>query len=63
MTLGSCVNNPHNMDLTLTPNGTDQFVFYAVSSSELDLQMDAENEVMYITEEQYEALPSSKNCD
>jgi hypothetical protein len=27
------------------------------------LQMDAENEVMYITEEQYEALPSSKNCD
>lgn len=63
MTLGSCINNPNDMDLTLTANWTDQFVFYAVNSNELDLQMAAENEIIYVTQAEYNALPSSKNTD
>ena len=35
MTLGSGITNPFWVDLTLTANSTEQFVFYAVSSSTL----------------------------
>jgi hypothetical protein len=51
------------MDLTLTANGTDQFVFFAINDNELDLQMSAENEIVYVTQAEYNALPASKNTD
>ena len=51
------------MNLTLTGNWTDQFVFYAINDNELDLQVWAENEFIYATEAEYNALPSSKNTD
>lgn len=63
MTLGSCINNPNDMDLTLTANWTDQFVFFAINDNELDLQMSAENEIVYVTQAEYNALPASKNTD
>ena len=63
MTLGNCINNPNDMNLTLTPNWTDQFVFYAINNNELDLQVWAENEFIYVTQAEYDALPSTKNFD
>lgn len=63
MSLGSCVTNPWWVDLTLTSNGTDQFVFYAISDSELELQKEYDDENVFITQAQYNSLPSTKCTD
>lgn len=62
MTLWQWINNPTNMDLSLTPNWMDQFAFLAISDSQLDLLFqDFEN--VYLTQVAYNALPSTKNTD
>ena len=38
MTLGAGFTNPHNVDLTLSANATDQFIFLATPSWDLELQ-------------------------
>ena len=38
MTLGTGITNPHNVDLTLSANATDQFIFLATPSWDLELQ-------------------------
>lgn len=38
MTLGTGFTNPHNVDLTLSANATDQFIFLATPSWDLELQ-------------------------
>ena len=59
MTLWTGITNPFWVDLTLEANTTSQFIFYATSSSTLELQNNWED-IKYVTQEQYEALPSSK---
>ena len=57
MTLGSWITNPFGEDLTLTANGTDQFVFLATSSSTMELQSSWWSwENVFVTEQEYEAL-------
>ena len=63
MTLGSGITNPFWVDLTLTANSTEQFVFYAVSSSALELQSDWGLENVFVTQAEYNALPSSKETN
>lgn len=63
MTLGSCISNPRGTDLTLTPDGVDQFVFLANSSSTLELQNDVDDEVRFLEQLQYNCLPSTKETD
>ena len=63
MTLGTGITNPRGVDLNLTANGTDQFTFLATSSSALELQAMWERENVFVTQAQYDALPSSKNAD
>ena len=63
MTLGTGITNPWWVDLTLTPSGTDQFTFLATSSSALELQAMWERENVFVTQAQYDALPSTKNAD
>ena len=63
MTLGTGISNPWGTDLTLTPNGTDMFVFLATSSSTLELQNDVDDEVRFVTQDEYNALPATKETD
>lgn len=63
MTLGTGISNPWWIDLTLTPSGTDQFVFLATSSSTLELQNDTDDEVKFVTQDQYNSLPATKATD
>ena len=63
MTLGTGITNPWGTNLELTANGTDQFTFLATSSSTLELQAMWERENVFVTQEQYDALPSTKNAD
>lgn len=63
MSLGTGISNPWGTDLTLTPSGTDQFVFLATSSSTLELQNDVDDEVRFVTQDEYNALPSTKGTD
>ena len=63
MTLGTWVTNPFGTDLVLTPNWVDQFVFYATSSSTLELQKDYDDENIFVTQDEYENLPSTKLTD
>lgn len=63
MSLGTGISNPWGTDLTLTPSGTDQFVFLATSSSTLELQNDVDDEVRFVTQDEYNALPATKETD
>lgn len=63
MSLGTNVENPFGVDLTLTPNGTDQFVFFASSDTSVELQKDWDDENVFVTQEDYDALPSTKATD
>ena len=63
MTLGSGVTNPRWVDLTLTAWWTDQFIFFWTSSSTLELQRMWDRENVFITQADYDNLPSSKNTD
>ena len=63
MTLGTGISNPWWVDLTLTPSGIDQFVFLATSSSTLELQNDTDDEVKFVTQDEYNSLPSTKTTD
>lgn len=63
MTLGTGVTNPWWVDLTLTLNWTDQFTFFGTSSSTLELQRMWERENMFVTQTEYDNLPSSKCAD
>jgi hypothetical protein len=59
MTLGTGINNPFWVDLSLTTNWTDQFIFYAISSNTLELQNNW-TDIKYVTESEYNNLPNSK---
>ena len=63
MTLGTGISNPWGTDLTLTPDGTDMFIFLATSSSTLELQNDVDDEVRFVTQDEYNALPATKETD
>ena len=63
MTLGTGITNPWWVDLTLTPSGTDQFTFLATSSSTLELQRMWDRENCFLTQTDYDNLPSSKCTD
>ena len=63
MTLGTWISNPWGTDLTLTPDGTDMFIFLATSSSTLELQNDVDDEIRFVTQEEYNALPATKETD
>ena len=63
MTLGTGISNPWWVNLTLTPSGIDQFVFLATSSSTLELQNDTDDEIRFVTQDEYNALPSTKITD
>ena len=63
MSLGTGISNPWGTDLTLTPSGTDQFVFLATSSSTLELQNDVDDEIRFVTQDEYNALPATKETD
>jgi len=63
MSLGTGISNPWGADLTLTPSGIDQFAFLATSSSTLELQRMWDRENVFVTQAQYNALPSSKTTD
>ena len=63
MTLGTGISNPWWVDLTLTPSGIDQFVFLATSSSTLELQNDTDDEVKFVTQDEYNSLPATKTTD
>jgi len=60
MSLGEGINNPWNLDLSLNTNETAQFVFLAINSSALELQKPGWWDLEYVTELEYEWLPSSK---
>jgi hypothetical protein len=63
MTLGTWITNPSWADLTLTPSATDQFVFLATSSSGLELQPEWLMENNFVTQTEYNNLPSSKTTN
>ena len=63
MTLGTWITNPTWADLTLTPSATDQFVFLATSSSGLELQPEWLMENNFVTQTEYNNLPSSKTTN
>lgn len=62
MTLGTGISNPNSLNLTLTPNKTNKFTFLAVGWV-LELQPDWTNEIVYVTAQQYNDLPSTKLTD
>ena len=63
MSLSPLIYNPHQVDLTLTPNAIDMFVFLGVNGS-LELQPLYNGlRSMFKTQDEYDALPASKNTD
>lgn len=63
MSLSPLIYNPHTVDLTLTPNMIDMFVFLCVNGS-LELQPLLNGlRSMFVTEAEYNALPASKLTD
>lgn len=63
MSLSPLIYNPHQVDLTLTPNAIDMFVFLGVNGS-LELQPLYNGlRSMFKTQAEYDALPASKNTD
>lgn len=63
MSLSPLIYNPHLVDLTLTPNAIDMFVFLGVNGS-LELQPLYNGlRSMFKTQAEYYALPASKNTD
>ena len=63
MTLGTGITNPWWVDLSLTAGWTDQFTFFGTSSSTLELQRQWERENVFVTQDEYDALPSTKCTD
>jgi hypothetical protein len=63
MSLSPLIYNPHQVDLTLTPNAIDMFVFVCVNGS-LELQPLFNGlRSMFKTQDEYDALPASKTTD
>lgn len=63
MSLSPLIYNPHQVDLSLTENAIDMFVFLGVNGS-LELQpMRNGIRSMFKTQEEYNALPASKTTD
>lgn len=63
MSLSPLIYNPHQVDLSLTPNMIDMFVFLGVNGS-LELQpMRNGIRSMFKTQDEYDALPASKTTD
>lgn len=63
MSLSPLIYNPHQVDLTLTPNAIDMFVFVCVNGS-LELQPLYNGlRSMFKTQDEYDALPASKETD
>ena len=63
MSLSPLIYNPHTVDLTLTPNMIDMFVFLCVNGS-LELQPLYNGlRSMFKTQDEYDALPASKTTD
>lgn len=63
MSLSPLIYNPHQVDLSLTPNMIDMFVFLCVNGS-LELQpMRNGIRSMFKTQDEYDALPASKTTD
>lgn len=62
MTLDPEIYNPWNVDLSLTPNAIDMFIFLAVWDK-LELQPLWWKHSQFVTQAEYDGLPSSKTRD
>lgn len=63
MSLSPLIYNPHQVDLTLTPNAIDMFIFLCVNGS-LELQPLYNGlRSMFKRQDEYDALPNSKLTD
>lgn len=62
MTLDPEIYNPWNVDLTLTPNAIDMFIFLAVWDK-LELQPLWWKKAAFVTQAEYDVLPASKTRD